>query len=142
MRPALKILLACLLLLPGLACSLSAAQPANPTPLSPTPTGTAGSSPVQGSIEVAPGDSVIGGFEGSRRTVTIVFSANSTQGRVTKMRLDDGDWEAFVPEKEVEIIIPLNWSSLRRCVVYQDEAGSLSAQYCDSKGVEGHPQAP
>jgi hypothetical protein len=164
-RQGVKILLpvfVCCLV--SVACSLSgsAAPPPTPTipstaqtetPISPTPsltplaasltqTAAAAASPVRGTIEVAPGGSIIGGTAGSTLTITTVFTATSSAGKVTEMRLDDHDWEPFVPQKQTELTIPLNWSTLQHCVVYRDEKGNLSPQYCDSKAVEGNPQPP
>ena len=119
-------------------------EPATPTPLpamSITQTYAAATSPVQGSIEVAPGTSVIGGTAGSTRQVPVIFSAASTFGKVTEMRVDDGDWEALVHQKDFTITIVLNWSTVQHCVEYRDEKGNISPRYCDSKGVEGSPQS-
>jgi hypothetical protein len=108
-------------------------------PLSVTQTYVATTSPVHGSIEVAPGISVIGGAAGSTRQVPVKFSATSAFGKVTEMRMDDGEWEAMVPEKEYTITIALNWSSIYHCVEFRDEKGNISPRYCDNKGVEGSP---
>lgn len=120
-------------------------KPATSTPLPPlsiTQTYVATTSPVQGSIEVAPETSVIGGTAGSTRQVPVIFLATSTFGKVTEMRVDGGNWEAFVPQKEYTITIMLNWSTVQFCVDYRDEKGNVSPQYCDSKGVEGYPKPP
>ena len=117
-------------------------EPATATPLpafSITQTYLATTAPVQGSIQVAPGASVIGGTAGDTIQVTVVFSATSAFGKVTGMRVDEGDWEAFVPQKQYTITIPLNWSTVQHCVVYRDEKGNLSPRYCDNKAVEGSP---
>ena len=119
-------------------------EPATPTPL-PAPaitqTYAATTSPVQGSIQVAPDTSIIGGTAGSTRQVPVLFSATSTFGKVTEMRVDGGDWEAFAPQKDYTITIALNWSTVQHCVEYRDEKGNVSPRYCDSKAVEGSPEA-
>jgi hypothetical protein len=122
--------------------SVDVSEPATPKPLPPlaiTQTYVATTSPVQGSIEVAPGMSVIGGNAGSTSQVQVLFSAISAFGKVTEMRVDDGDWEAFVPQKDYTITIVLNWSTAQHCVEYRDEKGNVSPRYCDNKGVEGSP---
>jgi len=106
-----------------------------------TQTYAAATSPVQGSIEVAPGESVIGGTAGSTRQMQVLFSATSMFGKVTEMRLDDGNWQPFVLQKEYTITILLNWSTIQHCVEYRDEKGNISPRYCDGKGVEGSPKS-
>jgi hypothetical protein len=122
--------------------SVDLTETVTPTPLpslSITQTYVATNSPVQGSIEVAPGTSVIGGTAGNVIQVQVVFSATSAFGKVTGMRVDDGDWETFVPQKQYTITILLNWSTVGHCVEYRDEKGNVSPRYCDNKGVEGSP---
>ena len=57
------------------------------------------------------------------------------------MRVDDGEWEAFVPQREYPITIMLNWSTVQFCVEYRDEKKNISPRYCDSKGAEGMPES-
>jgi hypothetical protein len=115
-------------------------QTPQPLPaLSITQTYAATTSPIQGSIVIAPGTSAIGGTADSIRQVPVVFSATSPFGKVTEMVVNDGDWEAFISQKEYPVAIILNWSTVRFCVKYRDEIGNVSSQYCDNKGVEGSP---
>jgi hypothetical protein len=120
--------------------------------VSPTPTSTpqvavtqtyeATALPVTGSIDVAPGVSVIGGEEGSIRKFNVAFMASSRAGRVTQMRVNEGDWEPFVDQKEYAVTMPVNWFTIAYCVQYQDDHGNRSPKICGSKAAEGSPVQP
>lgn len=97
---------------------------------------------VTGSIDVAPGRSVIGGEQGSIQKVMVVFSAFSRAGKVTQMRVNEAEWEPFVAQKEYSVTMPINWFTISYCVQYQDDQGNLSPKICGNKPGEGSPAQP
>jgi hypothetical protein len=106
--------------------------------------------PVTGSVDIGPGRSRAGGFEGETIQVRVDFSATSPFGRVSRMRVTWGcradtehaDWEPFVDSKTYPVTVVLNWTGFYICVQFQDEYGNLSPVYHDDISVEGFPRKP
>ena len=122
------------------------------TPISSeTPTPAAGT-PVTGSVQIAGGGCCIGGTEGDTLQTPVSFSATSSVGQVTQMRvlagcyfetdLENVEWEPFVDTKTFPVYVALNWIGFYVCAQYQDEFGNLSPVYRDDVSVEGMPRSP
>jgi len=121
-----------------------------PTP-TPTRTNTPGPNTVTGSVVVAGGACCMGGVAGSPLNINAAFSATSTAGAVTQMRvttrygggcvadLSAVAWEPFATSKTFTITVAINWVGFYVSVQYRDAAGNLSPVYCDDVSVEGFP---
>jgi len=140
---------------PTEAISQSATLSASETPTAATSlnVSTTTDSPVTGAVQIAGGGCCIGGTEGDTIQAQVSFSAASSRGRVSQMRvaitrcssdtdLERADWEPFVDSKTYPVYVALNWVGFYVCVQYQDEYGNLSAVYRDDISVEGMPRTP
>jgi hypothetical protein len=97
-----------------------------------------------------------GGASGATIELNVTFTASSTAGRVTEMRVDAGrsggcvgegemasyDWEPFAIEKVYTTIAFINIQGWYVNVQYRDDQGNVSPVYCDDISVEGMPSAP
>lgn len=114
-----------------------------------TPTSLPG---VTGSVLIHNGGCCMGGPVGSTIYVDVAFSASSTAGAVTDMRvnrqgvctvsqdLSSIPWEPFVTSKIYPYtIMALNWVGYYVGVQYRDSAGNISPVYCDDLSIEGMP---
>lgn len=117
-----------------------------------TPTKTATSLPsVTGAVLIHGGGCCMGGPVGTTISIDTAFSATSTAGAVTQMRiahlacnttldLSSAAWEPYVASKSFSYnIVALNWVSYYVDVQYRDGAGNLSPVYCDDISIEGMP---
>ncbi len=131
------------------------AIPATSTTDSATPTGAVRSSPVTGSVLVEGGNSMAGGVAGETIELSVTFTASSTAGEVTEMRVGAGTggcvreeamasypWEPFAPEKVYTTTAFINIQGWYANVQYRDVAGNVSPVYCDDISVEGMPPRP
>jgi hypothetical protein len=108
---------------------------------------------VTGSVLLQNGACCVGGPVGTTVNINAAFSAASTAGTVTEMRvarqtctttitpdLSAVAWEPFVASKTFPTAInALNWTSSYVNVQYRDAAGNVSPVYCDDIQVEGMP---
>lgn len=115
-----------------------------------TPTKVAG---VTGSVLLQNGACCVGGPVGTTVNINATFSATSSAGTVTEMRvarqtctstiipdLSAVAWEPFVTSKTYPTTInAINWTSSYINVQYRDSAGNISPVYCDDISVEGMP---
>jgi hypothetical protein len=106
---------------------------------------------VSGTVLVEDGNSAMGGIAGDTIDATVTFTAESTAGEVTEMRvkigcyqeaLNDAVWEPFVSQKSYPVHVILNWTGWGVSVQYRDTAGNVSPTYCDDISVEGMPKRP
>lgn len=139
--------------------------PTQPPPCTPTPSPQqflplVMSSPpvvegtVLGTVLIEDGICCIGGIAGEMIALDTTFSAVSSAGTVDKMRsnlavicLDETviasrPWELFVPAKTFTLTVPLNLVGFNVSVQFGDDAGNVSAVYCDDIVVEGFPSPP
>lgn len=115
-----------------------------------TPTPTQAVS-VTGTVLIHGGLCCISGVVGTTISIDTAFSAASTGGAVTQMRighqscatvvdLSASAWEAFAASKSFSYpVIALNWVTYSVAVQYRDAGGNLSPIYCDDISVEGTP---
>jgi len=132
--------------------SATLSAPETPTAAVALNVSTTTNSPVTGAVQIAGGGCCIGGTEGDTLQAQVSFSAASSRGQVSQMRvatgcysdtdLESADWEPFVDSKTYPVYVALNWIGFYVCVQYQDEYGNLSAVYRDDISVEGMPRAP
>lgn len=139
---------------PTEAISQPATLSASETPTAATAlnVSTTTDSPVTGAVQIAGGGCCIGGTEGDTLQAPVSFSATSSKGQVSQMRvatgcasdtdLESADWEPFVDSKAYPVYVALNWVGFYVCVQYQDEYGNRSAVYRDDISVEGMPRVP
>jgi hypothetical protein len=96
-----------------------------------------------------------GGTSGETIELSVAFSASSTAGEVTEMRVGAGlggcvreaemegyTWEPFAPEKVYTTTAFINIQGWYANVQYRDAAGNVSPAYCDDISVEGMPAQP
>lgn len=120
-----------------------------------TPTITLPPSPITGEVLVEGGNSMTGGVSGETIELSVTFTASSTAGQVTEMRvgagsggclpgeaMEDYPWEPFAPEKAYTTTAFINIQGWYANVQYRDDAGNISAVYCDDISVEGMPVQP
>ena len=104
--------------------------------------------PVTGSIEIQNGMCCAGGKVNATIELTADFSANSSEGIVTEMRMlnqcvtppemERATWEPFVVQKKFPFKISVaNWVGWYLAVQYRDDKGNLSPVYCDDISIEG-----
>jgi hypothetical protein len=107
-------------------------------------------------VLVEGGNSMTGGASGATIELNVTFTASSTAGRVTEMRVDAGwsggcvsegemasyNWEPFATEKVYTTIAFINIQGWYVNVQYRDDQGNVSPVYCDDISVEGMPSAP
>ncbi len=104
--------------------------------------------PVTGSIQIQNGMCCAGGKVNSTIELTADFSANSSIGNITEMRLlhqcatpqemERATWEPFVAQKKFPFKISVaNWVGWYLAVQYRDDKGNLSPVYCDDISIEG-----
>jgi hypothetical protein len=105
--------------------------------------------PVVGEVVIEDGRCCAGGPAGEPLPIAISLEATSPLAEVTEMRFAYGSrpldeetlaavpWEPFAPEKEVAIIVPLNWSTGYASVQFRDAQGNLSLVYHYEIAVEG-----
>ncbi|HEX8218120.1 MAG TPA: hypothetical protein VF914_02780 [Chloroflexia bacterium] len=118
-----------------------------------TPTTTLPPSPITGEVLVEGGNSMTGGASGATIELSVTFAASSTAGQVTEMRvgtggggclpgeaMEDYPWEPFAPEKVYSTTAFINIQGWYANVQYRDDAGNISAVYCDDISVEGMPR--
>lgn len=113
-----------------------------------TPTAAAS---VTGSVLIHSGGCCMGGPVGTTINIDTAFSASSTGGAVTEMRighlacssspdLSSVAWEPYTTSKVFpHTIIAINWTSYYVDVQYRDAAGNVSPVYCDDIAIEGMP---
>jgi PKD repeat protein len=118
----------------------------SPTPsLTPVPV-------ITGSVLIHGGACCMGGPVGTTINIDIAFSATSTAGAVTDMRVGyQGSctinqdlslvaWEPYATSKIIAYkIIAINWVGFYTSVQYRDAAGNISPTYCDDISIEGSP---
>lgn len=117
-----------------------------------TPTPTSALSPVTGSVLIHGGGCCMGGPVGTTISIDTAFSASSTAGAVTEMRighqacsptppnLSAVAWEPFLTSKNFSYTISaINWVGYYVDVQYRDAAGNVSPVYCDDISIEGMP---
>ncbi|MDQ5825597.1 MAG: hypothetical protein M3441_15500 [Chloroflexota bacterium] len=120
-----------------------------------TPTRTLPTSPVTGSVLIEGGSSVAGGLSGTELQLRVTFTASSTAGEVTEMRVDAGAfgcaqeedmsgiaWEPFEAEKVYTTTAFGNFQGWYANAQYRDVAGNVSPMYCDDISIEGMPPTP
>ena len=107
--------------------------------------------PVTGSLLLEDGRCCAGGTAGSQVEVNATFRAESPAGKVTTMRVStaggclrdaaslDAPWEPFAEGKQFTPTLAINWVGFYVNVQFRDEAGNLSAVYCDDISMEGSP---
>lgn len=125
-----------------------------PSPtFTPTRTPTQSQGAVTGSVLVGGGACCVGGTAGTTINIPAAFSASSTAGSVTQMRVTTSygggcassigsAWEPFVASKSFPVTVVINFVGFYVSVQYQDSAGNLSAVYCDDISVEGSSAPP
>ena len=140
---------------PEPAAITPSATPPEPAPSAPseTPPGQdiPTASPVRAQVLIKNGASAAGGAAGSTIHISVNFTAISSAGPVTEMRVQafgfcgqepSGNWEPFVPEKSYPFHLPINWVTWRISAQFRDAQGNLSPVVCDDIGVEGMPERP
>ena len=119
----------------------------------PTATSTLTIAPgVTGSVLIHGGACCMGGPVGTTINIDIAFSATSTAGAVTDMRvgyqgsctlnqdLSLVPWEPYATSKILAYkIIAINFVGFYTSVQYRDVAGNISPTYCDDISIEGEP---
>ena len=120
-----------------------------PTPtitITPTSQGS-----VTGSVLIHGGGCCMGGPVGSVIGIDVAFSATSTVGAVTDMRVDHlscgnsqdlsaASWEPFTTSQTyLHTIATINWYGYYTRAQYRDSLGNLSPIYCDDISIEGMP---
>ena len=123
-----------------------------PTPATPLETSTTAPVSFTGAVQIAGGSCCMGGYEGETIQAQVSFSAASSYGAVSQMRvatgcttgteLEGAAWEPFVDSKIYPVYAAINWTGFYVCVQYQDEQGNLSPVYRDDISVEGMPRPP
>ena len=115
-----------------------------------TRTPTPGAS-VTGSVLIHGGGCCMGGPVGTTISIDTAFSAASTAGAVTQMRIGHQSctttldlsavaWEPFAASKNFPYTITIqNWVGYYVDVQYRDAAGNVSPIYCDDISIEGMP---
>ncbi len=113
--------------------------------------------PVTGSVLIDGGNCCLGGTAGGPPVnAQAAFSAASPFGAVTGMRvrtasgggcyseaeLGSAPWEPFAAGESFPVDLGINWIGFYVTVQFRDEAGNLSAVYCDDISVEGMPALP
>jgi hypothetical protein len=110
--------------------------------------------PVTGSVLIEGGACCKGGVAGTTVTLKVAFSASSSAGQVTEMRVRTGSgcskdattldtpWEPFEPARTFSAQLALNWVGWYASVQYRDDQGNLSPVYCDDISLEGSPPTP
>lgn len=109
--------------------------------------------PVHGTVVIEGGICCMGGQAGETLQADVSFSATSSAGGVTEMRVRTGSgcfteaelataaWEPFAPTKAYPVHVALNWIGFYVSVQYRDAASNLSPVFCDDISVEGMPSA-
>jgi hypothetical protein len=127
---------------------------AQPAPVQTAAAATRSAFPLRGSVLIEDGRCCAGGVEGSTIQLHVTFSAQSTRGAVTEMRVTnsggclkdaptlDAPWEPFVTAKTYPASLGINWIGWYINVQYRDAAGNLSPVYCDDISLEGSPPTP
>lgn len=133
------------------------AEPATVTPAPVTETdGSLNSSEAEfvGEVILADGGCCAGGIEGETIEIQAAFTAQSSAGNVTEMRISDAGgcateemmaqipWESFASEKSFPVTLAINWVGFYVSAQFRDEQGNLSPIYCDEISVEGMPMPP
>jgi hypothetical protein len=109
--------------------------------------------PLTGSVIIQDGRCCVGGVTGTTVQVQVDFSAQSSSGKVTDMRVSqagcqagasslDAPWEPFAAARDYPVNVAINWTSFTVGVQYRDDQGNLSPVYCANIGVEGSPPVP
>ena len=134
--------------------TLPTTLPASETPTAVTSVEASVTAPVSftGAVQIAGGSCCIGGYDGETVQAQVSFSAASSFGSVSQMRvlaycaadtdLESVAWEPFVDSKTLPVHVVINWTGFTVCVQYQDEHGNLSPVYRDDISVEGMPRGP
>ena len=106
---------------------------------------------VTGSVLIHGGGCCMGGPVGTTINIDTAFSAASTAGAVTQMRIAHQSctttldlsavaWEPFAASKSFPYTITVqNWVGYYVDVQYRDAAGNISPVYCDDISIEGMP---
>jgi len=128
-----------------------------PTPTqtqTPTPTTLPVPGTVTGTVLIEDGICCIGGTAGEPLDIDAVFTASSSAGEVTEMRVHTGGfcadesllgqrtWEPFITQSTYVYTPPINWSGFYVSVQFRDEFGNVSPVVCDDISVEGMPSEP
>jgi len=134
----------------GTPAPLQCPSTLTPTPtITVTPTSPQGS--VTGSVLIHGGGCCMGGPVGSVIGIDVAFSAASTAGTVTDMRVDHlscgnaqdlsaASWEPFTTSQTyLHTIATINWYGYYTRAQYRDSVGNLSPIYCDDISIEGMP---
>lgn len=107
-----------------------------------------------GEVILADGGCCAGGIEGETIEIQAAFTAQSSAGNVTEMRISDAGscateemmgqipWESFASEKSFPVTLVINWMGFYVSAQFRDEQGNLSPIYCDDISVEGMPIPP
>lgn len=136
-----------------LIATLQADQASSPPPVPAGPTQST-SHGIGGSVTIEKGSCCVGSTAGETIKVAVQFEATSPNMEGIEMRVvpgvrevNPGDmvnvpWEAFTPEKEYEVFVPINWTTFWVHVQYRDASGGFSVIYSDEIAVEGMPPQP
>lgn len=141
--------------LPGITPPTSVLTPSIPTQQTPGPTVDQATEkpafPLLGSVLIEDGRCCAGGIAGSKIDLKVTFSASSSFGAVTEMRVRQGSfcaketeltefpWEAFATQKTFQVTLFINWVGFFISVQFRDAQGNLSPIYCDDISLEGMP---
>ena len=139
--------------------ALENAQSASPP--APQPEGVSSGEPegvssgeVEGTVEIEGGRCCVGSTAGDTIDVEVAFSATSSAGEVTEMRvatagikfdaaaMADVPWEPFEPSKSYPVAVALNWTGYWVNAQFRDAAGNVSPVVYDDISVEGSPAGP
>src|SRR4051794_4106527 len=112
--------------------------------------------PVTGAVVLAGGAGTVGGPAGQPLSIPAAFTATSSGGAVTEMRVISraslscqavdqvaaliaaAAFEPFVAQKTFSYTPPIGFSSFTVAVQYRDQASTTSAIYCATVSVEGN----
>ncbi len=109
---------------------------------------------VEGTVEIEGGRCCVGSTAGDTIEVEVAFSATSSAGEVTEMRvatagikfdaaaMADVPWEPFAPSKSYPVAVALNWTGYWVSAQFRDAAGNVSPVVYDDISVEGSPAGP
>ena len=122
-----------------------------------TPSGEPDGTPsgeVEGTVEIEGGRCCVGSTAGDIIDVEVAFSATSSAGEVTEMRvatagikfdaeaMADVPWGPFAPSRSYPVPVALNWTGFWVSAQFRDAAGNVSPVVYDDISVEGSPAGP
>jgi hypothetical protein len=123
-----------------------------PAPVQTALAATQAAYPISGSVLIEDGACCKGGTAGATIDLRVAFSASSSTGGVTEMRVStearclkdasalQAGWEPFAAVKTYPVQLAINWVGWFVNVQYRDAQGNLSPVYCDDISLEGGPQ--